>query len=359
MQIGLSIQTKLMPLRYNIIIKAKRFGIMYTKTTSDIESQKQQDQRRNLLTQVQETLRLKHYSYRTEKTYLQHISDFFRFHNKRHPVDLREDEIKEYLTWLAINKKVSASTQNQALNAIVFLYKHVLNIDIGDFSSHVRAKKSTYIPTVLSKEETNTFFSYAEPGIFKLMLQLLYGCGLRLRELFNLRIHDIDFDNKQIILRSAKGNKDRTVMMPQTVINDLKTQMLQAEKKYLQDRRNNANGVEMPFALEKKYPNAGKEWGWFWLFPAASYSKDPRSGIERRHHLHTSSLQKYVYKLRKEIGITKHVKPHTFRHSFATHLLMNGYDINTVQRLLGHKHIETTMVYLHVLETTSFKVQSP
>jgi site-specific recombinase XerD len=175
------------------------------------EGQAQLQPDKKLITRVQETLRLKHYSFSTEKTYVGHIYNFIGFHSKRHPFDLRENEIKEYLTYLAVKKKVSASTQNQALNAIVFLYKHVLHIEIGDFSSHVRAKKSSYIPTVLSKEETNTFFSYAKPGIFKLMLQLLYGCGLRLRELFNLRIHDIDFDNKQIIIRSAKGNKDRTV----------------------------------------------------------------------------------------------------------------------------------------------------
>lgn len=274
-------------------------------------------------------------------------------------MEMGEQEIQSFLTHLAVQKNYAASTQNQALNAIVFLYKQVLKKDLGDFSSHMRAKKSTYVPTVLSEKEVSHFLSFVEPGVFRLMIKIIYGCGLRLRELYNLRIHDIDFDNKKIIIRDPKGNRGRAVMLPQSCEYELQEQIIQAKRKYMTDRNENVPGVALPFALEQKYPNANKEFAWFWLFPALSYSQDPRTGIVRRHHMHESNLQREIKKYRIESGIQKHIKPHTFRHSFATHLLMNGTDINTVQKLLGHKNIETTMIYLHVLEMSSFKVQSP
>jgi len=269
-----------------------------------------------------------------------------------------EKEINEFLTHLAVKEKVSASTQNQALCAIVFLYKHVLKIELGDFGNVTWAKKPVKLPVVFNREEVTKVLNQLS-GMNLMMAMLLYGSGLRLSECLQLRVKDIDFQYKQIIVRSAKGDKDRVTLLPEYVIEPLKKHLNYVKLLHEKDMKDGFDSVYMPYALERKYPNAGREFGWKFVFPATQISKDPRTGIQRRHHIHESVLQKAVKKAIRQAGVHKHASCHTFRHSFATHLLESGYDIRTVQELLGHQDLNTTMIYTHVLNKGAFGVKSP
>jgi integron integrase len=310
-----------------------------------------------LLDQVRNSLRQRNYSYRTEQTYVSWIKRFILFHDKRHPNDMGAKEIEEYLTFLAVDKKVSPVTQNQALNSILYLYKYILKRDVGAIQA-LRPRGSKRLPTVLTPDEASKILALLD-GQIQLMAKLLYGSGLRVSEVLRLRVKDVEFAQSQILVRDSKGNKDRATMLPQSLKEPLKEHIRKVKILYEADRKNNVNGVELPYALEKKYPNAGKEWAWQWVFPSDNLSKDPRSGIVRRHHRYGSSLRKRIKAAAKKAGIQKPVTPHTFRHSFATHLLENNYDIRTVQELLGHKSVKTTMIYTHVLNKGASAVQSP
>ncbi len=311
-----------------------------------------------LLDQVRDVIRKKHYSIRTEQAYVDWARRYILFHKKHHPKDMGEKEIAQFISHLATDRKVASSTQNQALNAIVFLYKRVLNIELGNFGHMERAKKPEKLPTVMARTEVNQVLS-SKSGINQLMAKLLYGCGLRLMECVRLRVKDIDFEQNHIIVRNGKGMKDRSTMLPE----QLKPLLLEHREGvrilHKQDLKNRLGEAYLPFALERKYPNAAKEWGWQYLFPSEKISKDPRCGKMRRHHVSESALQRAVQKAARKADLTKHVSPHTFRHSFATHLLEGGYDIRTVQELLGHKDVSTTMIYTHVINKGGMGVQSP
>ncbi|MBN1781125.1 integron integrase [bacterium] len=311
-----------------------------------------------LLDQVRAELRLRHYSYRTEKSYIFWIRQYIYFHGKKHPDDLGEKEITGFLTHLAVIKKVAASTQNLALCAIVFLYKHVLKKDPGNFNDLVWAKKPSRIPVVFSRDEVRTILNRLD-GVHRIMATLLYGAGLRLRECLNLRIKDIEFDFNQILVRNAKGGKDRVVPLPQKLKEPLKEQIARVKKIHQQDLEDGYGSVYLPNALERKYPNAARQFGWQYVFPAHQISTDPISGTRRRHHLYDSVLQKAVKNAIRKSGIYKHAGCHNLRHSFATHLLEDGYDIRTVQELLGHNDVKTTMIYTHVLNKGGLAVTSP
>jgi len=311
-----------------------------------------------LLDQVREKIRVKHYSYRTEQAYVQWVKRFILFHNKKHPKDMGEQEITQFLSHLAVNRNISASTQNQALCAIVFLYKHVLNKDLNEFGNIQWAKRPKRLPVVFSKNEIRQILDEMS-GIYKVMATLLYGAGLRLTECLQLRVKDIDFDYQQIAVRSGKGEKDRVTVLPESVTEPLKKHINKVIDIHDKDIQEGYDSVYMPYALDRKYPNAGKEIGWHFLFPSKNISKDPVSGIMRRHHLHGSVLQRAVKSAIKKARIMKHGGCHTFRHSFATHLLEDGTNIRTVQELLGHKSVETTMVYTHVMNKKKIGVKSP
>ncbi len=310
-----------------------------------------------LLDQVRNSLRQRNYSYSTEKTYISWIRRYILYHDKRHPGEMGEKEIGEYLTYLAIERKISPSTQNQALNSIIYLYKYILKIDLGEIKK-LRPRGSKHLPTVLTPGEAHNILSLLS-GENRLMGKLLYGSGLRVSECLNLRIKDLDFKMSQIVVRDSKGNKDRITMLPQSLRDPLKEHLVGVKSLYDDDLKNRVEGVYLPHALARKNPNAGKEWIWQWVFPSKSLSKDPRSGIIRRHHRHASNLRKFVKAATRKAGIHKQVTPHTFRHSFATHLLENNYDIRTVQELLGHKSVKTTMIYTHVLNKGASAVLSP
>jgi len=312
---------------------------------------------KKLLDQARDILRLKHYSYRTEETYVDWIRRYILFHQKRHPNDMGAPEIQAFLVYLASERTVAASTQNQALSAILFLYREVLHKDIEPvlLSS---ARRPERLPTVLTREETLRVINHLN-GIHKLMAQLLYGSGLRLMECVRLRVKDIDFAYKTITVRDGKGEKDRVTPLPDSVIPDLQRQIERARLFHEEDLAAGCGEVYLPYALEKKYANAARQLIWQYLFPAPKRALDPRSGKERRHHLDSSGLQRAVKEAAKKAGIQKRVSCHTFRHSFATHLLQNGYDIRTVQELLGHKDVRTTMIYTHVLQRGGLAVKSP
>ncbi len=310
-----------------------------------------------LLDQVSNSLRQKNYSFRTEKTYVGWIRRFILFHNKRHPKEMGEKEIGEYLTYLAVEKKVAPTTQNQALNSIIYLYKHILKIDLGEINA-LRPRSKKHLPVVLTPQEAKRIIILLE-GQYELMAKLLYGSGLRVSEVLRLRVKDVDFDQSQILVRDSKGNKDRVTMLPQALQEPLREHLIKIKILHDEDQRNNIEGVELPHALSRKYANAGKKWVWQWVFPSGNLSKDPRSGIVRRHHRYGSSLRKRIKAATMKAGVQKLVTPHTFRHSFATHLLENNYDIRTVQELLGHKSVKTTMIYTHVLNKGPSAVTSP
>jgi integron integrase len=311
-----------------------------------------------LLDQVRQAIRTRHYSEKTEKAYVHWIKRFIFFHNKRHPVEMAELEIGQFLSSLATDGHVSASTQNQAFNALLFLYHEVLNKRIGLIDGVVRAKRPHRLPVVLTKDEVKNVIDQMI-GAPRLMAILLYGAGLRLMECCCLRIKDIDFSRNEIVVRAGKGDKDRHTMLPSVVRNSLFEHFRDVKLQHDEDLKNGLGRVSLPKALDRKYPNAGKEWGWQWAFPATSHYSDTVTGEKRRHHLHESVLQRAFKEARLKAGVFKPAGPHTLRHSFATHLLENGYDIRTVQELLGHTDVSTTMIYTHVLNRGGKGVRSP
>ena len=315
-------------------------------------------QKPRLLDQVREVCRVRHYSPRTKKTYIHWIKRYIFFHDKRHPKDMGAPEINAFLSWLATSRNVAAATQNQALNALVFLYHQVLKIDPGDFGDVVRAKKPKRLPVVLSREEVPAVLANLH-GELWLVGGLLYGSGLRLMEAIKLRVKDIDFDRQEVTVRDGKGGHDRRTMLPQSLVEPLQKHLRKVKAIHEDDLAAGYGDVWLPGALAKKHPKAGREWGWQYLFPASRRSRDPDSGEIRRHHTFATNVQKAVKTAAQEAGLTKKAGPHTFRHSFATHLLESGYDIRTVQELPGHKDVKTMMIYTHVLNKGGKGVRSP
>jgi integron integrase len=297
-------------------------------------------------------------SRRTEEAYVQWVRRFVIFHDKRHPDHLGPDEVREFLTYLAVTKKVSASTQTQALCAILFLYRHVLKRDIGLVSDIVRSKKPRRIPVVLSRGEVKAVLNELD-GTKRTVASLLYGSGLRIMEALSLRVKDIDFERRQITVRSGKGDQDRVTVLPKAVDVMLEVQLRQAREACGIKDGMTEIPVTMPEALDRKLPNAAREWGWQYVFPAARAAVDRETGEIRRHHLHETAVQRPVKDAVRRAGIVKRASCHTFRHSFATHLLEDGYDIRTVQKLLGHRDVRTTMIYTHVLDHGVMGVRSP
>jgi integron integrase len=313
---------------------------------------------RKLLDQVRDALRVKHYAYRTEESYVQWIRRYILFHSKRHPKDMAEPEVQAFLTHLAVEGNVAASTQNQALSALLFLYRHVLKQPLSESIDAVRARQSKHIPTVLAPEEVQQVFNHLE-GTHQLLAKLLYGAGLRVKEGLRLRIKDVDFAQNQLIIRDAKGNQDRLTVLPQSLMAPLQAHLVQVKQIFQDDLALGYGAVYLPFALARKYPNADREWKWQYVFPAKHRSIDPRSHKVQRHHLDDGVLQRSLKQAVRSTQIQKNVTCHTLRHSFATHLLQNGYDIRTVQELLGHKDVKTTMIYTHVLNKGGLGVRSP
>jgi len=311
-----------------------------------------------LIDQTRNVLRLLHYSIRTEETYIQWIKRFIFFHNKRHPKEMGEKEVRSFLTHLAVDKHVSASTQNQALSAILFLYKRVLEVELEWIDDVVRAKRPKYLPVVLSRDEVKKLLNVMN-GTNGLIVKLLYGTGMRLMEAVRLRVQDVDFDQSQIIVRSGKGGKDRITTLPVTIADELRKQLERVRDIHHNDLKEGFGRVYLPFALDRKYPGAGVEFGWQYCFPSMQRSINPRTGQIARHHLDEKNIGRAIKTASRKIGINKRVSSHTMRHSFATHLLENGYDIRTVQELLGHKDVSTTMIYTHVLNKGGRGVKSP
>ncbi len=311
-----------------------------------------------LLDSIKETVRRKNYSPRTAETYAEWARNFILFHKKRHPREMGKPEIEAYLSYLANTRHLSASSRNQCHYALKFMYSEVLGIQIDDIQG-LAAKESKRLPTVLNREDTAKVLNLVDSDPFNLMARMLYGCGLRLKECQNLRVKDIDFGLMTVTVRAGKGDKDRTVPLPRSLVKPLMDQM--AIGRHLQeiDIKRGMPGVYVPDALDKKYPNIGCEWGWFWVFPAKSYSVDPETKIRRRHYQHESELQRAIRAASLRAGLTKRVSPHTFRHCYATHLIHAGYDIRTVAELMGHKDVKTTMIYLHILQPGGKGVESP
>ena len=314
---------------------------------------------KKLLDQYRDALRLKRYSSRTEDTYVLWVRNYILYHGKRHPKDMGLPEIGQFLTHLASNREVSASTQNQAFSAILFLYRYVLQIELDELNlTPFRPQRAKTVPTVLSREEVKRLFANLT-GISKPIAQVMYGGGLRVMETMRLRVKDIDFDNHQIVVRDGKGENDRFTILPDSLFQPLQLQLDHVKALHQKDLADGFGLIYLPLALERKYRDANKEWIWQYLFPAPYLSKDKRTGLIRRHHLHETLVQKAIRDAARRAGIDKHVTPHTLRHSFATHLLQNGYDIRTVQELLGHKDVKTTMIYTHVLQRGGLAVKSP
>lgn len=323
---------------------------------------KSADFTQELLTEAKRLIRLKHYSYSTEKTYLQWIKRFLDYARqtgrKETVAELGTDDCKNFLSYLALKEKVSASTQNQAFNAILFLFRNVLCKEMGNLAQTVRAKRGQKLPVVFSVEEVKRLLACLN-GRDLLIAGLLYGSGLRLMELARLRVKDVDMDLNTLTVRSGKGDKDRTTILPAAVKDHLKNHLAEVKKLHESDLSQGHGEVHLPDALGRKYPNAGKEWAWQYVFPANNLSVDPRSGKVRRHHISDTAIQDVIKKAIRKAGIPKFATVHTLRHSFATHLLMNGVNIREVQELLGHKNVETTMIYTHVLRDMSHAPKSP
>ena len=311
-----------------------------------------------LLDQVRETIRRKHYSLRTEAAYIDWIKRYIFFHRKQHPRTMGAREMEQFLNYLAVDKKVAASTQNQALSALVFLYREVLRQEFDWMENLERAKRPARLPIVLTEAEVKGVLAHLD-GRNWLMAGLLYGAGLRLMECVRLRVKDVDFAYGQITVRDGKGNKDRVTMLPVSVAEVLRPHLEKVRALHEQDLRAGYGDVYLPFSLERKYKSASRQWGWQYVFPAVRRSVDPLSGKERRHHIDEKSLQRAVRNAVRASRITKSATCHTFRHSFATHLLQRGQDIRTVQELLGHKDVSTTMIYTHVLNRGGRGVRSP
>lgn len=311
-----------------------------------------------LLDQVRIALRTAHYSIRTETAYIDWIRRYILFHHKRHPAGMNVPEINAFLSHLAVRLRVSSSTQNQALNALVFLYKKVLFQDLEGSIRVIRARCPSRLPTVLSKDEVRKLLAVLAPD-YQIMARLLYGSGLRLMECLRLRVKDLDFDRREITVRDGKGMKDRVTMLPSSLVQPLQMHLDRVRGIHRADLARAFGSVWMPDALNRKFPNASREWIWQYVFPSNRVSRDPRDGSFRRHHADSSSLQKAVRCGARECGISRRITCHTLRHSFATHLLESGYDIRTVQELLGHNDVRTTMIYTHVLNRGGFAVRSP
>ena len=313
---------------------------------------------KKLLEQVSEIIKMKHYSIRTEKSYTYWMKKYYFFHNKKNPKDMGEKEITEFLSFLANVENVSASTQNQALNALIFLYKEVLHRDNIQVNNFIRAKTPKRIPVVLSVEEVNKVLSNLK-GVYWLIGSLLYGSGLRLMEVLRLRVKDIDFAYRQILIRDAKGAKDRRTMLPEKLVKHLKRQIQKRRILHQEDLEEDQGYVYLPNSIANKYTKAERQFNWQYVFPANRRVIYTKTQNEYRHHLHESAVQRAIKQAVRKTGITKEAGCHTLRHSFATHLLQNGYDIRTVQELLGHKDIRTTMIYTHVLNKGGLSVRSP
>jgi integron integrase len=311
-----------------------------------------------LLDQLRERVRYLHYSRRTEEAYVHWCRAFIRFHGLRHPRDLDGGHVEAFLGWLVAERHVAASTHRQALSALLFLYTKVIQTQLPWMDEIGRPRTPRRLPVVLTVDEVNRVLMQMS-GETKLLAALLYGTGLRLLEGLRLRVKDVDFEQRALIVREGKGNKDRVVMLPLTLMPALRVQLARARAVWNEDRRLGRGGVYMPDALDRKYPRAGQSWSWFWVFPQAGLAVDPRSGAQRRHHLFDQALQRAFKKAVHAAHITKPATPHTLRHSFATHLLHNGYDIRTVQELLGHADVATTMIYTHVLKVGGGAVRSP
>lgn len=311
-----------------------------------------------LLEMVRRALRLGHYSLRTEEAYLHWIKRFILFHGKRHPEQMGEREITDFLTHLAADRQVAASTQNQALSALLFLYQQVLDRDLAFLQDVERAQRPAKLPVVLTKAEAQAVIGQLT-GSYRLMANLLYGSGLRLMECLRLRVKDLDFGYGQITVRDGKGGRERVTLLPESLRQDLRRHLQKVKLLHQDDLAEGFGTVHLPHALERKYPSAHREWAWQYVFPAVQRSLDPVSQREQRHHVHEKSLQTAVQKAVRAAGLKKPASCHSFRHSFATHLLEAGYDIRTVQELLGHKDVSTTMIYTHVLNRPGLAVRSP
>ena len=311
-----------------------------------------------LMDQVRETLRFYHYAYNTEKSYVEWILKFIRFNGKKHPKEMGKLEIERFLSHLAVNRDVAASTQNQAFNAIMFLYKKVLDMPMELDIRAKRSNKRKNLPTVLSKDEAAKLIS-CMTGIAKILAGLMYGSGLQSLEVIRLRVHDIDFENNQIYIRNPKGGKDRTTIFPEVLHERIREQIEKVKKLHDKDLEEGYGEVYLPSALKRKYTKANVSFGWKYLFPSVVRSTDPRSGKVMRHHMHKSVLQKSVSKAKTKANIIKRVSPHTLRHSFATHLLENGENIRVLQTLLGHKDVKTTEIYTHVMQKNHDSIKSP
>jgi len=311
-----------------------------------------------LLEKVRERMRVLRYSLRTEESYIHWIRRFIIFHGKRHPTEMGEQEITAFLTHLAVAKNVAGSTQNQALAAILFLYKQVLNRELDWMDDIVRAKRPVHIPEVLTPAQVKALLRQLT-GTHQLVARLLYGTGMRLMEAIRLRVRDINFGYRQITVRSGKGDKDRVTVLPDSLVNPLQVHLGRVRAIHRQDLEEGYGSVYLPYALERKYKNASREWGWQYVFPSGKRSEDPESHIIRRHHSDEKNLQRAIKQAAARLGLPGKVSSHTFRHCFATHLLENGSDIRTVQELLGHSDIKTTMIYTHVLQRGGRGVRSP
>lgn len=311
-----------------------------------------------LLDRVREAIRTRHYSRRTEEAYVHWIRRYIVFHGKAHPSTLGAEKISAFLTGLAVQQQVSASTQNQALSALLFLYRVVLGIEVGAIGQVPRARVPTRVPVVLSRDEVAAVMKHLTGQVWVVVV-LLYGSGLRIEECLELRVKDIDFDRHQIAVRRGKGQKDRRTMLPVAVRERMQAHLSVVKRQHEHDLARGEGRVVLPFALDRKYPNAATDWAWQFVFPATRICRDSRWGPPSRYHLHETVVQKAVAEAVREAGLVKRASPHTFRHCFATHLLEDGYDIRTVQELLGHRDVSTTMVYLHVLNRGALGVRSP
>ncbi len=315
-------------------------------------------QKVRLLDQMKLALRSRHYSRRTEQTYCLWVRRFVQFHSLRHPAEMGEPEINAFLTHLAVKEKVSASTQNQALSALLFLYRHVLGLEVGDLGDVIRARKPQRLPVVMTREEVKAVLSCLQ-GDKWLMASLMYGSGLRLMECLKLRVQDIDFGGNEILVRDGKGAKDRITMLPESLKAPLQKHLRSVKAIHEKDLSDGWGRVQMPDALDRKYPNAPADWRWQWVFPQENRWRNPKTGEQGPHHIHETIIQKAVGQAVRKAHLTKRATCHSFRHSFATHLLADGYDIRTVQELLGHKDVKTTMIYTHVLNRGGKGVRSP
>ena len=325
---------------------------------NDARHESRASARPRLLDRVRDAIRRLHYSDRTEETYIHWIKRFIYFSGKRHPVDMGGEEVTAFLNHLARDREVAAATQNQALAALLFLYKEALGTPLPWLDGLNRAKRPEHVPTVLSREEVTRLLN-AMDGTKWLMASLLYGAGLRLRECLKLRVKDVDFSYRQILVRDGKGAKDRVTMLPAAAIQPLQAHLARVKKLHERDLSEGYGDVELPHALARKYPRAQYEWSWKFVFPSHKLSTDPKTGVIRRHHVYENYLIRGVKEAARAARIHKHVSCHTLRHSFATHLLESGYDIRTVQELLGHASVETTMIYTHVMNKGGRGVRSP